>query len=161
MIRRIALGDAINDSLICLSKTQEAMMDTIDTMKQWETNRYLLEKLAFDIMNNTDRALKLTEDGHNLVNRLKYTCISALEKSSKDNLEKLSNIIDEAITNLQSIQSVEKASSDIAHELENSIEIHGTMVLDIKESLEHVEAHLNQTVACTELERMVTVHSPD
>lgn len=154
MIRRIALGDTINDSLICLSKTQEAMMDTIDTMKQWETNHYLLEKHAFDIVNNTDRALKLTEEGHNLVNLLKNTCKLVLDRPNTDNIKKLNNIIEKVISNLQSIQSVEEVSSNIAHELENGIEIQGTMGLDIKGSLEHVEAHLNQTVACTELEWM-------
>lgn len=154
MIRRIALGDTINDSLICLSKTQEAMMNTIDTVQQWEVNHYLLEKLAFDIVNNTDRALKLTKDGHNLVNLLNHTCKSVLEKPNKDNLEKLNNIIEELIANLQSIGSVEKVTSEIAHELENRIEIQGTMGLGIKVSLEHVEASLNETVACTELEWM-------
>lgn len=148
------MGDLINDSLVCLSKTQEAMINTIDTVQQWEVNHYLVEKLAFDIVNNTDRAHKLTEDGHNLVDLLNHTCKSAMEKPNKDNLEKLNNIIEEVIANFQSIQSVEKVSSDIAHELENRIEIQGTMVLDIKASLEHVEAHLNQSVACTELEWM-------
>lgn len=154
MIRRIALGDTINDSLICLSKTQEAMINTIDNVQQWEVNHYLVEKLAFDIVNNTDRALKISEDGHNLVKLLNNSCKSVLEKPNKYNLEQLNNIIGEVIANLQSIQSVEKVSSDIAHELESRIEVQGTMGLDIKVSLEHVEAHLNQSVACTELEWM-------
>jgi len=148
------LGDTINDSLICLSKTQEAMINTIDNVQQWEVNHYLVEKLAFDIVNNTDRALKISEDGHNLVKLLNNSCKSVLEKPNKCNLEQLNNIIGELIANLQSIQSIEKVSSDIAHELENRIEVQGTMGLDIKVSLEHVEAHLNQSVACTELEWM-------
>ncbi|HHX11300.1 MAG TPA: hypothetical protein GX731_00635 [Clostridiales bacterium] len=148
------MGDTINDSLICLSKTQEAMINTIDNVQQWEVNHYLVEKLAFDIVNNTDRALKISEDGHNLVKLLNNSCKSVLEKPNKCNLEQLNNIIGEVIVNLQSIQSIEKVSSDIAHELENRIEVQGTMGLDIKVSLEHVEAHLNQSVACTELEWM-------
>ena len=35
------------------------MIDTIDTVQQWEVNHKLVEKLAFDIVNNTDRALKI------------------------------------------------------------------------------------------------------
>ncbi|NLZ83243.1 MAG: hypothetical protein GX915_06235 [Clostridiales bacterium] len=154
MIRRIALRDTINDSLICLSKTQEAMIDTIDTVQQWEVNHKLVEKLAFDIVNNTDRALKLSRDGHNLVDQLNHTCKSVLEKPNNDNLEQLNKVIKEVIVNFQSIQYVEKVSSDIAHELENGIAIQGNIGLDIKDSLEHVGVHLNQTVACTELDWM-------
>lgn len=146
------MGDTINDSLICLSKTQEAMIDTIDTVQQWQENHCLVEKLAFDIVNNTDRALKLTKDGHNLVNLLNSTCKLVLEKPNKINLEQLSNIIEEVTANFQATASVEKVSSYIAHELESRIAIQGKVGVDIIESLECVEKHLNQTVACTELD---------
>lgn len=154
MIRRIALGNTINDSLVCLSKAQETTIDTIETMQQWEINHYLIEKNAFDIMNNTDRALKLSQEGQNLVNLLNSTYISVLANPNKENLDNLNNIIEKVIENFQSIQSTENISSDIAHDLENRIANQGNVGLSIKSSLEHVEAYLNQTVARTELDWM-------
>jgi methyl-accepting chemotaxis protein len=144
------MKELLNERLQLLATAQESMIEVADIMEQWESSQLVLEKSTFDSMNISDKALHLSRAGNKLIARLQNCCNTMVGNSEPTDDACLAEILGETGNMLYKILEVAKASSEVAHKLEQEVAYQREITDHMKNSVNTINSSVNQAVACAE-----------
>ncbi len=131
-----------------LGAAQECMVEVADQIEQWEHSQLILEKSAFTTINTSDKILNLSMKGTTLVDNLHNEMKAS--KGPNADAERLEPMLQEIQQLFDHILSQAKESNDIAHQLEQEVDLQREIGEGMKCRWSTVSDSVEAAVACAE-----------
>ncbi len=147
------MKDEIRERLILLASAQECMTNVTTKMEAWDASQLTMEKSAYEIMNTSDDVLRFTREGSLLAGKLMDCCRSLMDNPCMDIIKNkdMAGVLEELNQVFANISEASAGVSDLAHKLEEEVEVQKELEESVKICLGNVGECVNSVLACEEL----------
>jgi len=144
------MKDTIREKLIILATAQDRLANVAGRLDIMEKSVTTMEKCSYELINKSDKLVRLSNSGLVLANRLKEAFMRSNIDAVMDK-ESLLRIIDEIHENILNIYNTSMETNISVHEIETEAVCQRDNKDFINDSLSLLSDSINSAAACAEL----------